>query len=389
MAERSLAGALSRARCVVCVGPGGVGKTSTSAALAMEGAAQGRRTVVLTIDPARRLANALGMPQIGNVERDVDAAAFEAVGLPPPKGRMTAMMLDIKQTWDDVVTRYHPDPAKKKKLLESRMYVTMSTALAGSQEYMAMEKLYELSCRKDDPLDLIVLDTPPSNHAMDFLEAPSRMLNALDNDATRWLLEPALNKKRISTKLFDAGSSFFIRTIARFTGTELLQELSELLAGFSGMFDGFRERAKVVRRILEAEDTTFFVISTPNPSGVEAATQFCQRLESYGIRVGATVLNRATPNPFAGPDGPERERLEVAIAAAGGTKALADRLYEEAETAWTRARAHEAARAGLEAKMTRPVLLVPQLRRDVHDLVGLEQLRGHLFDAPGLSEGEP
>ncbi len=386
MAERSLADPLARARCVVCVGPGGVGKTSTSAALAMEGAAQGRRTVVLTIDPARRLANALGMPQIGNVERDVDAAAFEAVGLPPPKGRMTAMMLDIKQTWDDVVTRYHPDPAKKKKLLESRMYVTMSTALAGSQEYMAMEKLYELSCREDDPLDLIVLDTPPSNHAMDFLEAPARMLNALDNDATRWLLEPALNKKRISTKLFDAGSSFFLRTISRFTGAELLQELAELLAGFSGMFDGFRERAKAVRKILEAEDTTFFVISTPNAAGVDAAAQFSERLTSQGIRVGAAVLNRAATDPFAGRERPDRAALEAAVEAAGGTAALAGALYDEAEAAWAQSNAHDEARAALEAKVSRPVLLVPQLRRDVHDLLGLEQLRRHLFGAPDLSE---
>ncbi|MEQ8275675.1 MAG: ArsA-related P-loop ATPase [Deltaproteobacteria bacterium] len=375
----TLASPLSRARCVVCVGPGGVGKTSTSAAIAMQGAAAGRRTCVLTIDPARRLANALGMPQIGNVERDVDAAAFEAVGLPPPKGRMTAMMLDIKQTWDDVVTRYHPDPAKKKKLLESRMYVTMSTALAGSQEYMAMEKLYELSCRDEDPLDLIVLDTPPSNHAMDFLEAPSRMLNALDNDATRWLLEPALNKKRTSRKLFDAGSSFFLRTISRFTGAELLQELAELLAGFSGMFDGFRERAKAVRKILEADDTTFFVISTPNTSGVDAAGQFHERLTSHGIHVGAAVLNRATPDPFGGEPCPALDALEAAVVAEGGTADLAARLHREAELTRDRAVAHVEARTSLDNRLDVPVVLIPQLPRDVHDLLGLEQLRRHLF----------
>lgn len=378
MAE-GLGPALDRARCVVCVGPGGVGKTSTSAAIAMEGAARGRRTVVLTIDPARRLANALGMPSIGNVEREVDAAAFEAANLSPPEGRMTAMMLDIKQAWDDVVTRYHPDPAKRKKLLENRMYVAMSTALAGSQEYMAMEKLYQLASRKEDPLDLIVLDTPPSNHAVDFLEAPSRMLNALDNDATRWLLEPYTSRKRFSTKIFDAGSSFFLRTISRFTGAELLQELAELLAGFSGMFDGFKERAKAVSAILGADDTSFFVISTPGAAGAEAARQFSRRLAEHEIHVGAAVLNRATIDPFLGEAVPSPAALEAAVRAAGGTDDLARRLYDEAERARVVAAAHRESAASLVGDVPGPVLLVPQLGRDVHDLVGLHQLRNHLF----------
>ena len=193
-----LDGLLATSRCVVCVGPGGVGKTSTSAAIAMQAARLGKRTIVLTIDPARRLANALGLPEIGNEEADVSVDAFGRAGLSPPKGRLTAMMLDIKRTWDDVIQRYHPDPERRAKLLSNRLYVALSTALAGSQEYMAMEKLYELALREKDPLDAIILDTPPANHAVDFLEAPSRMLNALDNDATKWLVEPYKERGRIT-----------------------------------------------------------------------------------------------------------------------------------------------------------------------------------------------
>lgn len=371
---------IERARCLVVVGPGGVGKTSTSAALALESARRGKRTIVLTIDPAKRLANALGLPEIGNQEREVSLEAFRRVGLPPPQGRLTAMMLDIKEAWDEVVTRYHPDPEKKKALLANRLYVAMSTALAGSQEYMAMEKLHELATRKDDPLDVIVLDTPPANHAVDFLEAPSKLLDALDNDATRWLLEPYHQKGRFTRKLFDAGSSFFIRTISRFTGAELLQELAELLSAFQGMFDGFKERAKAVRAILESPDTVFLVIGSPGNGGALAARGFEERLVERRIDVGAVILNRATGRVFEGDLEPDAPLLTEAVLAAGGDPGLAARLAEEAERTERDARIHEQSAATLGAEVAPcPVVLVPRLPRDIHDLEGLEALRRHLF----------
>ncbi|MCK6550549.1 AAA family ATPase, partial [Myxococcota bacterium] len=316
------------ARVIVCVGQGGVGKTSTSATIALHAASVGRRAIVLTIDPARRLANALGLPDIGNEERKVDDAAFRAAGLPPPTGVMTAMMLDIKRTWDDVIHRYHPDAERKNKLLTNRLYEALSTALAGSQEYMAMEKLYELSARKDDPLDLIVLDTPPAVNAIDFLDAPSRMIDALDNDATRWLLEPYTARGRITQKLFDSGSSFFIRTISRFTGAELIDDLAELLSGFQGMFEGFRDRAKAVRTILEAKDTTFVVVGTARPSAAVDVKAFRDRLVDRGINVGAVVLNRATGDTFHGAEPAPDAVLDAAVAAAGGPPELAARLRD-------------------------------------------------------------
>ncbi|MEO1335806.1 MAG: ArsA-related P-loop ATPase, partial [Myxococcota bacterium] len=291
-AAHPLASTVLSNRCVVCVGPGGVGKTSTAAALGMYAAAAGKRTVVLTIDPAKRLANALGLSEIGSVERPVSAAAFEQAGLPPPKGQLSAMMLDIKQAWDEVIRRYHPDEEKREKLLNNRLYQAMSTALAGSQEYMAMEKLHALSTRSEDPLDVIILDTPPANHALDFLEAPSRIVNALDNDATRWLVEPYQNQGRLSRRLFDAGSTFFIRTISKFIGTEMLEDLAELLVGFQGMFEGFQARAATVSGLLSAEDTVFVVVTAPSAVGVADAEAFVSRLEAREHRVGAVILNR-------------------------------------------------------------------------------------------------
>jgi anion-transporting ArsA/GET3 family ATPase len=379
VAEAHLDQLLETARCVVCVGPGGVGKTSTSAAIAMEAARRGKRTIVLTIDPARRLANALGLPEIGNEEADVGARAFQEAGLQLPSGRLTAMMLDIKRTWDDVINRYHPDPERRARLLANRLYVALSTALAGSQEYMAMEKLYELAIREQDRLDTIILDTPPANHAVDFLEAPSRMLNALDNDATKWLVEPYKERGRITQKLFDAGSSFFIRTISRFTGTELLDELAELLVGFQGMYEGFRQRARATREILEAEDTKFLVVSKPEERGTEDAASFRDRLVERGCRVGGIVLNRATFDPFAGRE-PEPAAFERELTTQGGTTELARRLIEVADAARKTAVRHAIAARSLRERVEGiPVTLVPELPRDVHDLVGLDALRAHMF----------
>lgn len=380
MAEPSLAQLLERSRCVVCVGQGGVGKTSTSAALAIEAARQGRRTAVLTIDPARRLANALGLPEIGNIEREVPNEAFTRLGLPPTQAKLTAMMLDIKEAWDEVVNRYHPDEERKARLLSNRLYEAMSTALAGSQEYMAMEKLYQLASRTEDRLDTIILDTPPANHAVDFLEAPSRMLEALDNDATRWLLEPYERRRGLASRIFDAGSGLFIRTISKFTGTELLEELAELLSCFQGMFNGFQERAESVQALLSAEDTTFLVVSTPTASGLKEAQTFRERLVDKQVRVGGVVLNRGTPDPFEAEERPASERFSAEVAQAGGSEALVARLLAEAQRTHDEARTQREAAAALAEQLPdTAVVRIPQLARDVHDLEGLEALRSAMM----------
>jgi anion-transporting ArsA/GET3 family ATPase len=369
---------LERARCVVCVGPGGVGKTSSSAAIAVEAARRGRRTMVLTIDPAKRLANALGLPEIGNQERPIPAVAFTQLGLEAPKGTLSAMMLDIKRTWDEVITRHHPDPEKRRKLLENKLYVAMSTALAGSQEYMAMEKLYELTQRKDDPLDLIVLDTPPANHAVDFLEAPSKIIDALDNDATRWLLEPYQERRGLAKKLLEAGSSFFIRTIARFTGAEMLDELGELLAGFQGMFEGFQARAQAVNKLLAEDTTQFWVLSTPTQA--KEARAFWSRLVERELHVAALVLNRATPDPFQDHVVASSAALHEAVLRHGGSAELAARIEKVSRDQATAAASERAEAEALRSVVgATPVVLVPQRYEDVHDLLGLDAIRQGLF----------
>lgn len=371
---------LERARVLISVGPGGVGKTSTSAAIAMAAAGQGRRVIVLTIDPARRLANALGLPEIGNSESQVSAAAFARAGLPAPSGRMTAMMLDIKRTWDETVERHHPNAERREKLLGNRFYQALSGALAGSQEYMAMEKLHELATRTVDPLDLIVLDTPPAAHAIDFLEAPTKLMDALDNDATRWLLEPYKERGRVSTKLFDVGSSLVMRSIGRFTGAEALEALAELLASFQDMFDGFRQRARSVREILGAETTQFLIVSSPRKGPLADARDFKLRLDRDKLHTAGFLLNRATPDPFRA-RAADRAALDRAVAEAGGSESLAARLEAAARALHTSAEEEQALITGLRGQNRGlPVWVIPELPEDVHDLRGLDSLRRALLD---------
>lgn len=358
------------AHVIVCVGPGGVGKTTTSAATAIAGAAAGRRVIVLTVDPARRLANALGLPEIGNTESEVGADAFQAAGLEPPKGKLTAMMLDIKRTWDEVVSRHHPDPLDKERLLSNRFYRALSTSLAGSQEYMAMEKLYELSTRPEDQPDLIVLDTPPSANAVDFLDAPTRMLDALDNDATEWLIEPFLQRTRSAGRLLDVGGSIVIRTLGRFTGVETLEELAELLVCFQGMFDGFRERARSVKKILADDGTAFLIVTSPQPGPLAVAKKFEKRLAEENIRVGAFVLNRTAIDPF-GELAPDAVSLEAKVLDLGGSTNLFQRIERVAREARAAAQAQAAAADSLEHATGIRVVRVPELESDVHELRAL------------------
>jgi anion-transporting ArsA/GET3 family ATPase len=380
--ERRLSDVLAASKCLICVGPGGVGKTSTAGALALASAARTERTIVLTIDPARRLANALGLPDIGNVEKVIDRDAFRRLDLDPPDGELSAMMLDIKEAWDDVVTRYHPDPRGRERLLGSSMYQALSTALAGSQEYMAMEKLYQLSHRSTDPLQRIILDTPPANHAVDFLDAPNRVVSALSNDATRWLLEPFKNgrSRSVGRRLLDAGSGFFVRTVARLTGAELLEELAHLLEGFQAMMDGFRERAEAVQALLASEQTQFVVVSSPDEEGVANATAFAAKLKERGARLGAVIFNRGhlrmtdVESILQAEHPPEAWQAVLSDAPAG----LADRLLEVAQAEATAYREERERARAVGARFEVPVFMVPELADDVADLVGLDRIRQHL-----------
>ena len=222
------------------------------------------------------------------------------------------MMLDVKRTWDDLVTRHAPDPARRERILRNRLYQQMSAALAGSQEYMAMEKLYELATDRD--YDLIVLDTPPTAHALDFLEAPDRILDFLGNETARALLAPALGAGRFGLRLAQLGGGYIAKTLARFTGQEVLGDLGDFLQGFQGMYDGFKERAAAVRALLSRPEVGFVLVSSASAVSIDEAIAFHERLHAEAMPIAGLVLNRLTPDLWPD-DGPLPEAAQLVRAA--------------------------------------------------------------------------
>jgi anion-transporting ArsA/GET3 family ATPase len=365
----SLRQAVEERRVLVCVGSGGVGKTTLAAAIGLAGALDGKRVLVCTIDPARRLASAMGLGALGNLEARVPEAAFREAGL-APRGELHAMMLDVKRTWDDLVTRHAPDEARRDRILKNRLYHQMSAALAGSQEYMAMEKLHELATDRD--YDLIVLDTPPTAHALDFLDAPGRILDFLGNETARTILAPAAGAGRLGLRLAQLGSATIVRTLARFTGAEMLHDLSDFLRGFQGMYDGFKERAAAVRALLGQPTTGFVLVASPSPLSIDEALGFHERLRGEGMPVAGLVANRVTPSLWSGA-GPLPD--EATLAAALGTDAalagrLGTTLAEHQRLAESDARSLQRLFDGVPG----PRAVVPRLEQDVHDLTGLARL---------------
>ncbi|HET8733779.1 MAG TPA: ArsA-related P-loop ATPase [Anaeromyxobacteraceae bacterium] len=373
---------LTAKRVAVCVGPGGVGKTTIAAALGVRRAVEGSRVLVCTIDPARRLANALGLEALGNVEARVPAEKFRDAGL-TPRGELYAMMLDVKRTWDDLVARHAPDPERRRRIYENRIYQQLSGALAGSQEYMAMEKLYELATERD--YDLIVLDTPPTAHALDFLEAPERILDFLGNETARALLAPAVSAGRFGLRMLHLGSSYVAKGLARFTGAEVLSQLAEFMAGFEGMYGGFKQRAAAVRALLGKPEVGFVIVSSASPRSVDEALYFRQRLASEAIPIAAMVANRVTQDlwPAAfGPALPGAADIEGALVARGRRSGEAERL--SVRVAQTLAEHQVLARADalqlgrLFRSSSTPHAVIQRLESDVHDLAALARLAAEL-----------
>jgi anion-transporting ArsA/GET3 family ATPase len=379
--NNALTPALEKKRVLLCVGSGGVGKTTISATLALRAAVDGRSSLVCTIDPAKRLANSLGLNALGNVEAQVPAAVLEPLGV-KPKGKLHAMMLDMKATWDDLITRYAP-PDKREKILANRFYQSLSSALAGSQEYIAMEKLWELRTKRD--YELIVLDTPPTAHALDFLEAPNRVLDFLDNEAAKWLLTPALAAGKIGLSLFSLGSSYVAKTISKFTGTETLQELAGFMMAIAPMNESFRERARGVRELLEAESTGFVLVTSPGRERLDEVTHFHRLLKQNRMEVVALVVNRVHPMP-----GPELWEEAKGLIPSRRVK-VEETLRELTVLAEQDLRGIAELRAATPGT---PIIQVPRFELDVHDVAALWRTGRYLLGdeviptapAPALSE---
>ncbi len=277
-------------RVVICCGSGGVGKTTAAAVLALEGARRGRKACVVTIDPAKRLADTLGLEELTNNATEIARERW-IDGDPDvvPGGRLFALMLDTKSTFDLLVTRNAGDDEQARRILDNTFYRNVSGALGGTQEYMAMEKLHEL--HDEGGFDLIVVDTPPTRHALDFLDAPQRLVRLLDNRIFRLLMMPT----RASLKVASVAVQTFLRTVSRVVGSAVIKDIVAFFRAFEGMEDGFRERAQAVDALLADPNTAFVLVTSPRRDALEEATFFADRLASNGQHVQALIVNRVHP----------------------------------------------------------------------------------------------
>jgi anion-transporting ArsA/GET3 family ATPase len=369
-------------RIVVCCGSGGVGKTTTSAALAVRAADRGRRVAVLTIDPARRLAQALGLIELGNEPGRIDEVP-DAAG----EGELHAMMLDMRRTFDEMV-RTHSTPDRAAAILANPFYQTISTSFSGTQEYMAMEKLGQLSA--SGRWDLIVVDTPPSRSALDFLDAPQRMSTFLDGRMIRLLSSPARAGGRSLRKVLGAGFSLFTKAVSTILGGQLLADASAFVQAFDTMFGGFRERATATYALLRSPGTAFVVVAAPEPDALREAAYFVDRLRTDGMPLAGLVLNRT--HPVLAPLSATRARDAADELTGAPLAAAVLRLHAD--------RVDRAAREDrLLARFSRvhpavAVTQVPAVAGEVADLAGLREIGARLAagdpDAvPALEEPEP
>jgi anion-transporting ArsA/GET3 family ATPase len=360
-------------RILVCCGAGGVGKTTTSAALALAAAEAGRKVVVLTIDPARRLAQSLGLVELDNEPR--------RVAVPGATGELHAMMLDMKRTFDDIVVA-HSTPERAEQILANPFYQSLSSSFAGTQEYMAMEKLGQL--RATEQWDLIIVDTPPSRSALDFLDAPNRMSRFLDGPMIRLLTAPS----RAGLKFVSAGFLVFSRIISKVLGGQLLRDISAFVTALDTMFGGFRERATATYELLRRPGTWFVVVASPEPDALREASYFVDRLSSEGMPLAGLVINRTHPPATTVLSATRAEGAAEEVAEAGGAGAdlAVAALRVHAERMVQAAREQHLADRFTSAHPEVCVRTVPATAGDVHDLDGLRlmgaELTGSDTDTP-------
>jgi anion-transporting ArsA/GET3 family ATPase len=355
---------------IVCCGSGGVGKTTTSAALALRAAERGRKVVVLTIDPARRLAQAMGLTHLDNTPRPVD-------GVGNGGGRLDAMMLDMKRTFDEVVES-HANPAKAQQILDNPFYQALSSSFAGTQEYMAMEKLGQLhaDARSHGRWDLIVVDTPPSRSALDFLDAPERLSSFLDGRLIRLLLAPARGPVRV----FSLGLNVVTSTMSRILGTQVLSEVQTFVAAFDTLFGGFRQRAERTFRLLQAAETAFVVVAAPEPDALREAAYFVERLRNESMPLAGLVVNRVATNPAPDLGSEQAESAAERLDRIAEHPVTAGLLHLHAERLRGLTRERRLLRRFAAAHPDVARVSVPALPSDVHDLDGLRRV-GELLAA--------
>lgn len=359
-------------RTIVCCGSGGVGKTTTAAALALRAAEQGRHVVVLTIDPARRLAQSLGLTELDNTPRPV-AGIAGADG-----GRLDAMMLDMKRTFDEVVLA-HAEPEQAEQILANPFYQAVSSSFAGTQEYMAMEKLGQLRAKADreGTWDLIVVDTPPSRSALDFLDAPKRLGSFLDGRFIRLISAPARAGGRAGLKLVNVGIGLVSRTLTTVLGGPMLRDVQTFVNALDTMFGGFRERADLTYALLKEGGTAFLVVAAPERDALREASYFVARLAADGMPLAGLVVNRMQPPPAAGLSA-ERARAAAEQLAEAGRPDSAAALTLHATWCDLAARQRNLVRRFTAGHPRIPVVELASLAQDVHDVEGLREIGDRL-----------
>jgi anion-transporting ArsA/GET3 family ATPase len=350
---------------VVCAGSGGVGKTTTSASIAIGMAERGLKVAVLTIDPAKRLADSLGLAELGTELRRVDSKLFTAHGL-EVTGELHAAMLDPKRTFDDLIQRYAPDSETYENILNNRIYQELSNAIAGSQEYMAMEKLLEL--HESGDFDLLVLDTPPSRNALDFLDAPKRLARFIDGRGLRVFLAPG----RFGLKIAGRGGSVLFSVLKKITGVDLLNDLSEFFANFADMASGFSERAQRVDQLLRGDKSTFLLICSPENEPMDEAIFFRRVLKEQKLPFCGAIVNKVRPDYHRA-----KKQLPNGI-----DEELARRIMKNYERQRLLGKRDAENIARLEKSLsTDNVIQVPLFSEDVHGVEGLVLMVRTLFKA--------
>jgi anion-transporting ArsA/GET3 family ATPase len=429
---------LDQRRVLLCVGTGGVGKTTVAAALALAAARRGRRVALLTIDPARRLADALGDGELGHEPRELGREARRRLGLdavgpanptnsknpthstdptdpmdrtsqtnptssknPAHRGSLHACTLDSKRTFDQLVERFAPDSETRDRIFDNRLYQHMAEALAGSAEYAAMERVCAIVA--DDRFDLVVVDTPPAQHTLDFLDAPQRLAEFLESRLVQGLLHPAFAASRFGMRVFEGGVRRLLGLIERVTGLSFLEDLSEFLITIESLAVGFRGRAVELAELLRSPEARFLLVTGPAADRVRSGTRFLDQLEAANVRVSGVIANRVRPWPGApeevsllredatteppvalaralaaafGPDGPAAATAAIGVAKGYALQVAADAQALEP----MRARAREGGLVFIE---------IPEFSDDVHDLEGLSQIEHALLAHDGAEGGPP
>jgi anion-transporting ArsA/GET3 family ATPase len=358
---------------IVCCGSGGVGKTTTSAALGLRAAERGRNVVVLTIDPARRLAQSMGIEKLDNTPRRVEGLSWANGAGAGRDGspRMDAMMLDMKRTFDEVVES-QATPEKAKQILENPFYIALSSSFAGTQEYMAMEKLGQIhqQAQRDGSYDLIVVDTPPSRSALDFLDAPERLSSFLDGRFIRLLLAPARGPARMMT----AGVGLITNAMTKILGAQVLRDMKTFVTAFDTLFGGFRQRAQKTFELLQADGTAFLVVAAPERDALREAAYFVERLTEDRMPLAGLVVNRASPAPVGDLSADEAMAAATRLRRKGETALVAGLLRLHADRTRLVEREARLRERFAAAHPKVPTAVVPALAGDVHDLTGLRRV---------------